>query len=421
MPTSRTLPRSQSKAPHRLLFTLTLAVVMGCTESDKDGSGTHTDDNGEVIQCATSTASNEGAPTDVDLTEVEAHELGLETGQIATELAVGDINGDGWTDTVVYVLADVVMVYMGSEDGTFDEVVSLSQEDLLPRGTATADVDGDGIDDVLISHTPAPIDGDSPTTVTVYFGGDDFPSEPAMLRNVIGSAASLTAGDVDGDGRMDIVSEAAGTGFSIYFNEGDRTFSDAVSFGLSNSFRQMHAADLNQDGLTDIVGIGLTGGVSMALAEDDRDFADPMAFEAPLLPPPQAFIDVGDLDGNGGPDIATNVAGGEVWVLWNDGRAELELGRYCTSLADAPDDLPYAISMADFNGDATLDLAVVNGATQTLSVLGGTAGAQALRMPQVIDGSRPGSDMLGTDINGDGRPDIVALADGGLSIRLNLE
>jgi hypothetical protein len=29
--------------------------------------------------------------------------------------------------------------------------------------------------------------------------------------------------------------------------------------------------------------------------------------------------------------------------------------------------------------------------------------------------------MLGVDINGDGRPDIVALADGGLSTRLNLD
>ena len=392
---------------------------MGCSESGKDRPGTHTDDNGEVLQCATITASNQGAPTDVDLTDVEVHDLGLETSEVATELAVGDINGDGWTDTVVYVLVDVVMVYMGSEDGTPDEVVSLSQEGLTPRGTATADVDGDGIDDVLIGNTPASIDGDLLTTVTVYFGGDDFPSEPAMLRNVTGYAASLTAGDFDGDGRIDIASEAAGTGFSVYFNEGDRTFSDAVNFGFSSSFRQIHAADFNQDGLTDIVGIGLTGAVSMALAEEDRDFADPTAFEASLLPPPQAFIDVGDLDGNGGPDIATNVAGGEVWVLWNDGRAGFERGRYCTSLADAPDNLPYAVSMADFDGDTTLDVAVVNGATQTLSVLGGTAGEQALRMPQVIDGSRPGSDMLGTDINGDGRPDIVGLSDGGLSIRLN--
>lgn len=64
---------------------------------------------------------------------------------------------------------------------------------------------------------------------------------------------------------------------------------------------------------------------------------------------------------------------------------------------------------------------MVNGSTQTLGVLGGATRKQALRMPQIIDGIRPGADMIGTDINGDGRPDIVALADGGLSIRLNLD
>jgi hypothetical protein len=407
-----------------------LACIFGCAESGKDGSGwyaeedapgRYTDDSGEVIRCSTITSYNEGAPIGVSLAAPAVYDLGLEPVQTTTDLATGDFNGDGWVDTAIYVLADVVMVYLGSADGSVSEQLSLSEEWLIPRGVAAADVDGDGIDDVLIGNTPYYLDGDSQGTVSVHFGGEGFPSEPVLLRNMLGYAASLTAGDFDGDGLIDIASESAGVGFAIYYNEGDRTFAEAVHFGFASSFKDIHAADLDRDGRDDIVGVGILGGVTMALAEDDRSFAEPLVFAASLIPTPHPFLDVGDLDGNGGPDIATNVWGGEVWVLWNDGHAEFELGRYCTSLSDVPDTSPFAVSIADFDGDATLDLAVVNGATGTLGLLGGTRGVQSLRMPQLIGGGGSGAHMLGADINGDGRPDIVALADGGLSTRLNLD
>ncbi len=67
---------------------------------------------------------------------------------------------------------------------------------------------------------------------------------------------------------------------------------------------------------------------------------------------------------------------------------------------------PDAVTMGDFNGDGSLDMAVANGSVNTVSVLLGRGDGTFAPQVTYPVGSNPSSIAVG-DFNGDGKPDLV--------------
>ncbi|UCF30839.1 MAG: VCBS repeat-containing protein [bacterium] len=119
------------------------------------------------------------------------------------DMEVGDINGDGLTDVVVMSgqgdAYDNIGVLYQNESGTFDSAVyyDLGGEEVT-SGLALGDVNGDGRDDVVLTVADGP-------TVVVFYQNDSGTLNSAVSLTSYGHGGRVEVSDIDGDGREDIV------------------------------------------------------------------------------------------------------------------------------------------------------------------------------------------------------------------------
>ncbi len=110
---------------------------------------------------------------------------------------------------------------------------------------------------------------------------------------------------------------------------------------------------------------------------------------------------VTDFNADGHPDIAAISSFNFVFVLVGNGDGTFQ------PAANYPvGNGPNSVVAADFNGDGTLDLAVVNGSDGTVSVLLGNGDGTFAPQKKYAAGSSPGT-LLAADVNGDGKLDLI--------------
>ena len=83
-------------------------------------------------------------------------------------------------------------------------------------------------------------------------GNGDGTFEPAVIYPVSGSPWSLSAADVNGDRKLDIVAVNVFTNISILLGNGNGTFGPATNFNGGSSPRYVVGADFNGDGKADL-------------------------------------------------------------------------------------------------------------------------------------------------------------------------
>jgi hypothetical protein len=279
----------------------------------------------------------EGEP---EFTPIAAQQLALPLQtQFGQSLAVLDVDGDGHVD----LLAGNTVAY-GKGDGTFGRVAVLPALASGFSQTYAVDVDGDGKMDIVAVNTPPSVS--TPGTVQFAFtvfhnaGGGNFtamgpyPLAPSFAAgtSVIYNIFGLSFADVNGDGRMDILSQSnavpvgnaaepamlniilnLGTGFGA-----PKTIdTSAIPYEgmVSTSFAGPILTDLNNDTKQDLVFSyqANTGnnGVATLLGYGDGTFAAPVNFTigsahaigSPLLPlttdAPSSYGNTGVILGSG--------------------------------------------------------------------------------------------------------------------------
>ena len=289
-----------------------------------------------------------------------------------------DLNGDGWTDLIVVDFPGTPTWWFENPRGidrpwtrhVLTPVTNNESPDLL-------DLDGDGQRELIAAFSPDPQQPDGPNR------------QMAVIKRTADPTAVWQRQAVSVEG-------APGT----------RRYSHGLGVG-----------DINGDGRKDIV-----SGGGWWEAPEKAD-GQPWKFHAAIFGEPgaegrAAHIGVQDFDGDGDADLlATSPHAFGIW--WHEQQSD---GQWQRHLIDNSFSQTHAVCMADINGDGMLDF--VTGKRWWAHAKGDPGGDQAAVFcwfefrrengkpvwirHQFDDNSGPGTHFEVADVNGDGRLDIVA-------------
>jgi hypothetical protein len=295
-----------------------------------------------------------------------------------------------------------------------------------PIALAAGDLDGDGIPDLVVANTQTLPGGIQENTLSLLLSGPQItvvlpPRALALGRR---DPLDLALADFNGDGRLDIaVAARGGNDVLIFFQSGAAaSFAAPVAFALPAEPTCLVAADLNGDGRMDLA-VGLASGDVAVLLQDPIG-TGPGLFRPPVTYPLGdriAQLRAADLNGDGRPDLAVALSfgyTGQLGLLFQD---PAQAGRFKPALMlDTGDEGACALAVGDLDGDGRPEIVVANagapGWPGSVTVFhdDGTPGSYSLRTFYAGYGG-PSSVAIG-DVNGDGRPDLI-LADGTPMVR----
>ena len=283
---------------------------------------------------------------------------------------VADFNQDGRSDVIIsgFVVGATRFsaTYLGNADGTFSATNAPSfPSDVLV--TFASDLNGDGRPDAGgIRARGFGQTGNPYLYLTLSTGGGGF-AEQMLTPDLV--AQSVTAADINGDGRQDVVAIGGGVG-AVYLNQGDGTFGAQPDFSIDTFATPPVAADLNHDGRSDLVVAG-SGSLSVRLGNADGTLT---AVGPIAAPSGVSDVAIGDVNGDGQQDIVlASRAQGTVSIFLGQGDGTFA-SRQDIAVASrpAPDNVAIAgntLTLADLDRDGRAEIIVSDAADSAVTVL----------------------------------------------------
>jgi hypothetical protein len=249
----------------------------------------------------------------------------LLTGRSPRTVRITDFNGDGLNDIVaVNFRGNSVSVFLARAGGGFAEAKgSPFAAGPAPWGLAVADFNEDGHPDLAVANADA-------STVSVFINQGDGRFLPAKNSpfNVGTLAAAppgsnpfdVTTADVNRDGHADLMSADTRTDtITVLLGDGRGNFTlgrgSPIKVGVELPLKVV-TGDFNRDGWPDLAVVNAVGAVAVLAGDGAGGFA-PFTGSPVFLPGLARGLTVGDLDGDGAPDLVGCGPGFGVCVILN--------------------------------------------------------------------------------------------------------
>jgi hypothetical protein len=359
-------------------------------------------------------------------------QVNLGAGNGPSRVVIADLDGDGKPDVVVANVYDgSIWIYRNiSTNGVLSAnsfappvILAIGGGTDSTWGLAVADLTGDGRLDIVVANRNLNMvsifqNQCSPGTITSNSFGTrvDLP--------VAGGPFGVAVADLDGDGKPDIITaDQAYNVVSVLKNIGTsgtittNSFAAPINFAVGPGPAFMAVADLDGDGKPDVV--TANGGDNNNAVSVLRNistvgniaFAPTVNF--PGLPSSHE-IAVGDLDGDGKPDLAvSSFDNGQVSIYRNTSTpGSITTNSFAPHVDFAVGGWGNTVALGDLDGDGKPDVVVSTQLPSQLDVFRNTSTpgsftGNSLASPIVFSaGWNPNGIAIG-DLDGDGRPDIV--------------
>jgi hypothetical protein len=325
-------------------------------------------------------------------------------------VASGDFNGDGKQDLAVigFVPTNLntaaVFILLGNGDGTFALKTTLTGIS-NPQSLTLGDFNGDGkLDMAVVDRTT--------NSVSVFLGnGDGTTQAPINTSGLgIGAATYVAAADFNKDDKLDLVlSDQNNSQVVVLLGNGDGHFQAARSIPLnSGGGFDVAVGDFNGDGLPDIVASSpIAQTVIILLGKGDGSFQPAVSYSAGQLGGGATNLAVGDFNKDGKLDILTSIngslgLGSSVSLLLGKGD-----GTFLPASLVTVDQLSGQLAVADFNGDGNPDWIAGNTQGHVLTMALGNGDGTFQAGTNYALGNGPFVALA--DFNRDGNLDVVAV------------
>jgi hypothetical protein len=357
-----------------------------------------------------------------------------------SSIVVADVNGDGNPDEIVLdecttgnngncIGPGVVSVLLGNGDGTFQKAQTFGSGGYFAIQVLAADINGNGKIDLIVLNSCATSGCGGSTdvgSIGILFGDGDGTFQPVQTFLTDYSPSSITAGDVNGDGKIDLIVsyfcdpmgdlECPYGAVDVYLGNGNGSFQPAVDYSSGGYVtQQVVLGDMNGDGKPDLIVANCgsancyIGTVGVLLNNGNGTFQTAQTYiSGGVLP---LAVAVGDVNGDGKLDVVVDndclspVPCSEpvIGVLLGNGDGTLQPPKTYNAGGYGCFDsgyCPVSIALADVNQDGKLDIVA-----PFSILLGNGDGTFQPPVSYSSDPCRRGKFAV-ADLNGDGKADI---------------
>ena len=325
-------------------------------------------------------------------------------------LVAGYLDQDAWLDLAISNISSDATVLRGSRRGMIAAEV-LSEVD-GPRDVEVADVNGDGLADLLAVDVAVSGTTANPALVQVWLATASGAWVTLAPFAVGDSSTDLACVDLDGDSMLDLVVANYDDGFNgagdvrFFHGAGDGTFSAGAILVGGSGPRSVEVLDLSGDGLLDI---SLLTHFSGLLTYVNDGLGGYVQSTTPVAGQPTQHA-VGDLNGDAIPDIAVpRTSMSDIQIHLGLGPGAYAPG--ATIPVGPPGEWAYDVELADLNGDGLLDLAAGTGYQSGVFIGLGLGNGQFAPASPLLANNNQCRYLVLEDFDADGALDVAVSVD----------